>query len=237
MKIIVSLLIVLIMTVTSLAAETLFVEGEEINCSLIGERETELPEDYYDYYGYSDAPVLPAAGFSCLLINGEFIRITEYNGDDADLVIPARARPWYGSGYDYPVKEIDAGVFKDNTKIKSVQVSCSINEGAFWGCDNLERVVVNNYSSIIESNAFKDCKNLREVIIYGANSIGSRAFSGCENLESVTLAYGVESIGALAFVGCKKLESISLPLSVENIGGGLFSGCSKLTSVYVDSDN
>ena len=40
------------------------------------------------------------------------------------------------------------------------------------------------------------------VINNGVTSIGSHAFSGCQNLENITIPNSVTSIGSSAFYGC-----------------------------------
>ena len=53
--------------------------------------------------------------------------------------------------------------------------------------------------------------SLTSIIIHsGVTSIGSGAFAGCSNLESVTFAEGSQltSIGSRSFDGCSNLETI-----------------------------
>jgi len=52
------------------------------------------------------------------------------------------------------------------------------------------------------------------------------AFSGCANLESVSLPSTITSIGAYAFYGCASLRTMPLPSGLISIGNCAFSGCS-----------
>ena len=72
-----------------------------------------------------------------------------------------------------------------------------------------------------------------ESVVIGSNveTIGSSAFTYCQNLTSVTLGESVETIGNYAFSNCPKLASIDIPASVTSIGGGAFNECVNLASV------
>lgn len=64
--------------------------------------------------------------------------------------------------------------------------------------------------------------------------IGASAFSGCDNLKSVTIEDGkLTSIGGRAFESCGALESIYIPQCVIEIGESAFNDCSKLQGVYI----
>ena len=87
---------------------------------------------------------------------------------------------------------------------------------------------------------FYGCTSLTSITIhFGVTSIGSSAFSGCSNLESVSFAEGSQltSIGEYAFSYCSSLTSIEIPAGVTELQngdsyyGGVFSGCSNLESV------
>ena len=62
----------------------------------------------------------------------------------------------------------------------------------------------------------------------GVTAIGNYAFSGCANLQSITLPEGLTTIGNSAFSGCKRVQSITVPEGVTAIGNYAFSGCTNL---------
>ena len=68
---------------------------------------------------------------------------------------------------------------------------------------------------------------------YTVTGIGDGAFSGCENLQSVTFPKNAEftSIGSYAFAECHSLKSVKLPDTVEDIPEGMFAFCHSLESV------
>ena len=75
-------------------------------------------------------------------------------------------------------------------------------------------------------------KITKVVIPEGVTSIGSKAFSGCSNLQNVTIPEGVTSIADGAFEECSNLQSVDIPASVKNIGFYAFRGCN-LKEVYL----
>ena len=126
----------------------------------------------------------------------------------------------------------------------------SIGEGAFSGCNSLERMTIpfvgatkdgtsNKHfgyifgASSYRYNADYVPTSLKEVIITGGTSIGSSAFSGCSGLTSITIHYGVTSIRSTAFYNCSGLTSIIIPDSVTSIGSAAFAGCSSLESMTI----
>lgn len=171
------------------------------------------------------------------------VEITDYNGSDAELVIPS---------------EIDG---------KSVT---SIGDDAFNNCTGLTSITIPDSVTSISGYAFYGCRSLTSVKIPNSvTSIGDGAFEYCENLISMTIPESVINIGEYAFRGCAGLTSISvskenpifvsidgimfdkdmttlllypaasknayysIPDSVTNIGSGAFFDCSGLTSVII----
>lgn len=82
----------------------------------------------------------------------------------------------------------------------------SIMPYAFYGCKNLETVVLST--------------NLKEIPAY--------SFSYCNGLTSIALPYSVNSIDVKAFQYCINLENVDIPISVTSIHKTAFDGCSKL---------
>lgn len=65
----------------------------------------------------------------------------------------------------------------------------------------------------------------------GITAIGDHAFSGLENVSSVSLPMTLTSIGNMAFANCTSLESILIPAGVLSIADDAFDGCGSLKSV------
>ena len=74
------------------------------------------------------------------------------------------------------------------------------------------------------------------VVKPGTRLIASGAFSGCENLETVTIPDSVISISNYAFSGCEKLTTVNLPSTISKIEDNAFYGCSSLVTVNIPSN-
>ncbi len=74
---------------------------------------------------------------------------------------------------------------------------------------------------------------LYEDVTYAVVSIDESAFSGCDDLTSVTISEGVVDIWDYAFEECLNLTTVVLPASVEYLGEGVFTGCKKLKSIVI----
>lgn len=55
-------------------------------------------------------------------------------------------------------------------------------------------------------------------------------------ITEIVVEEGITSIGNAAFSGCENLETVSLPASVTSIGNIAFSGCMALSEVYFDGN-
>ncbi len=59
-----------------------------------------------------------------------------------------------------------------------------IGAGAFFCCENLREIVIEEGVKQIDSHAFYGCKNLRRVVLPGSLSyLRADVFEGCENIE------------------------------------------------------
>jgi len=100
--------------------------------------------------------------------------------------------------------------------------------------------------NVVEKAPWYDdrAKITKVVIESGVTSIGDYAFSGCTNLESVSIPGSVTSIGEFAFNDCTKLQFhtdgssvIRIPPSVKKIGQYAFSGCYSMYNVRIAGEH
>ena len=92
-----------------------------------------------------------------------------------------------------------------------------IDRYAFWGCNNIEKVQLNNYMTKVPAYAFANMENLTTVSIpYNVVEIELKAFEDCISLEDVYLSPSVVKIHDTAFDGCKRINILSEPGSVAD---------------------
>ena len=167
--------------------------------------------------------------------------ITEYTGNDRDVIVPS-------SLAEYSVTSISYSVFYWCEGLTSITIPGSvtfIDDSAFARCTSLTSITVDsqnqNYSSENGVLYNKD----KTILIYcpmgkteesftmpnSVTDIGNDAFRGCENLTSIIISDKVTSIGNSAFNSCTGLTAITIPNSVTDIGTYAFAYCDSLTSI------
>ncbi len=112
----------------------------------------------------------------------------------------------------------------------------TIGYSAFINCSSLSEIRVDKNNKTYKSADgvlfSKDGRTLimcpsgkkgKYEIPAGITTIGESAFSGCDEITSVTVPDGVTEILADAFSGCKSLEGIKLPESLKTLGERCFS--------------
>lgn len=143
-------------------------------------------------------------------------RLVSYKGDDVDVVIPKYVVTTNANGDKKAViiKEVGSEAFKDNTKIKTVELG--------------------GHVSTISSSAFEGCTSLERVKGSGLVEIGNSAFAGCTSLESVEGSKVVE-IGNSAFAECTSLK-YSAPDTLSSYSWTAFSGIKRLEIKPVENN-
>lgn len=127
------------------------------------------------------------------------IRLLRYKGDALNLVIPA---------------DIDGHLVN------------SIAPGAFSSVP-LRSIVING-NTLLESEAFRDCRKLETVVLHNVEVIESYAFASCTNLKSISLGENLKTIGKYSFNACRSLENVIIPSGVESIDKYAFRECASL---------
>ena len=125
---------------------------------------------------------------------------------------------------------------RDNLKnLKKVIYPKNLKEGScfFYGCENLEEVIIPSPVEYIPYGAFCGCKKLKKIVLPPTlKKIDSLAFAGCESLEEIVIPPSVEIIGNQAFSDCKKIRKFVFPDKIKRIERCL-SGCESLEHVIL----
>ena len=113
----------------------------------------------------------------------------------------------------------------------------SINDwDQFVNCDKLKRVILRN-NGHIPTSAFSGCINLEEITIFQPIeiSIYSRAFANCSKLVNFNINGKIIYIGSNAFNKCTIVDNISLDMSStqSTIYNGTFANCTTLSSTVI----
>ena len=184
---------------------------------------------------------LTCGDYTYVLLEDGGARITGYDGEDAELTVPAELD-------GHPVREIGNDAFYGCESLTAVTLPIgltSIGENPFRSSDLLAKINVSPDDPVfaqIDGVLYE--KATKTLISYPAGkegnsfavpdgilAIGDRAFIGCDSLTTVTLPEGLTTIGDEAFYGCSSLTTVTLPEGLTSIGDSAFSNCSSLTSV------
>lgn len=201
---------------------------------------------YHCFYDeYADIPYYAIIGESPDATSGITIPVNVTNGSQ-----------------NYKPTSMVEGAFKNNTNIKSINISANITKipyEAFRGCTSLKTVAINAAVTSMDHYAFEGCSSLTDIRTIGsdANTVtntltfGVDDFSNCTSLKTVTFT---NATATPHFRGCTALESVSFPNATaiggfegctalktvdtpkaEAIGGSAFSGCTSLESYTAPS--
>ena len=123
----------------------------------------------------------------------------------------------------------------------------TIGDCAFWYDYSLTDINVDadnkNYASV---DGVLYSKDMTEIVAYpsgkpassydipdGVKTIGSCAFTGAAEIETITIPAGVTSIGDYAFSDCTALKAITIPDGVISMGDYAFAWCYELKSADI----
>lgn len=122
--------------------------------------------------------------------------------------------------------------FANNKYIKKVIIPEGVEEiqyGAFYGCENLEEIVLPSTLKNIAEWGVGHNEKLKKINLENVHSISRLAFYGCSALEEVDLS-GCYTICEYAFGYCKSLTSLDVS-KVGQLGEFAFVSCSGITTL------
>ena len=149
---------------------------------------------------------------------------------EKNIVIPATYK-------GKPVTNIAEKAFFECDFIESVTIQDgikSIDDSAFAKCTNLTSIEIPDSVTYIGLSVFFNCRNLINISLpKEIKCISSSLFSGCDSLSNVIIPEGVTSIEDDAFWRCDSLINMIIPNSVTSIGKYAFSCCSSLSNIDI----
>lgn len=123
------------------------------------------------------------------------------------------------------------------TDIFSFSVPAHITEiknGAFWQCENLNKVSLPEGLKKIGDSAFCECHNLWQVTLPSTlESLQEDAFAET-NLQHLVIPDNIVTIPRHCFEECHQLKTLKLGKSVEILHDGCFGGCESLYYVQLN---
>ena len=153
---------------------------------------------------------------------------------EIEVRIPSGMKEAYQKSYGWQDFNIVGGgtniTFADDA-VKALCVNSSWDTDGDGELSTDEAAAVQDINQIFRENqgitSFDELKYFT-----GLTFIGSSAFSGCTNLESVGIPEGVTGIGQWAFSNTK-ITSIKLPGSLKTLSVNAFSECNDLKSIVL----
>ena len=162
----------------------------------------------------------------CVLEDGT-VSIKLYNGNEADVVIPATLD-------GKQVTKIDDNAF-NGREVVSVTVPegvVSIENRAFANCEQLTAITLPESLTKIGDSAFSYCIALTAIRIPDTVTVlGNRVFDRCISMTTANLPTGLAEMGEDVFCSCQELRSVTIPEGTTCLGNLAFEWCEQLTSV------
>lgn len=176
--------------------------------------------------------------------------------ETASITIPEQAN---NGSLNFSVVTVGEAAFKDKTGVTSVTLPSTvgtINNSAFYGCNNLETINLENIVTYGNS-CFQACKKLvlAPLDLSNAITVGNYTFYQCNLMTSVILP-GSVTLGTGSFRGtgltaitipsewtvipvqflrdCKSVTSINIPSTITTMGVAAFRGCTGITDIQVN---
>ena len=151
------------------------------------------------------------------------------------------------------IQTIGNEAFANCTKLESIVIGNSIvsaAENMLDGCINLKKIrMLSDNSTYTEGKIFQNGMLFNEskselirccylgssnyIVPNGVKKVGDYAFTGCNQLESITFSDDVIMVGKYAFQNCHKLTSVKIGSGVSSMSETAFEGCANLDEFVV----
>ncbi len=150
----------------------------------------------------------------------------------SSVFIPARVRSIGDSAFNR-CNALTTVTFAENSQLKS------IGRAAFYGTEHayprFKEIKIPDSVETIGNGAFYYCQNLERIALPSAlQTLSNGTFYGCTALSEVTFPASLETIESRAFSFCRNLSEVKLPTSLKAIQSSVFDYCSALKTVSYD---
>lgn len=141
-------------------------------------------------------------------------------------------------GINYSVIGIGNYAFASCKEIKKVIIPSSIvsiGKGAFYRCDNLQEIHINNLMAWFNIDFGNDSANPLYNSSYNTTALERKLFLNGDVVTELIIPVSITSIKDYTFYGYKGLTCITIPNNVVSIGNKAFYNCTNLKTVYNES--
>lgn len=139
--------------------------------------------------------------------------------------------------FNETVQWIGEGAFAGCNEIEKITFppeNCRIDARAFEKCSCLKDISL--HTQMVSESAFAQCTALKRAVLIGTTKLSKRAFEGCESLKQILIkTWDRIEIEDFCFCGCKRLTKIDLS-RVKRIGRYAFANCDNLRQITLPCD-
>ena len=132
---------------------------------------------------------------------------------------------------DESYKTLTSVVIPATITVDEENYKVAIGNMAFYECDNLTSVTIQDGITVIGDRAFEGASQAEFTLPGSLKTIGESAFWNANGLKGLVLPEGLETIGEGAFAFCGQLQTVELPSTLTSIGARAFLGNNNLTAV------
>ena len=198
-------------------------------------------------FGYS---TIVGSGGSAIATGYKVGDVYSVSGNEVQYVTEVSGNYTYFSKYY---------IFSVPSALKTVTITdaTDIRDAAFFYCESITQITLNDDVSSIGAYAFYNCSLLKDYVIPNqVGAIGEYAFYndtalteiyipdavtkiepytfyGCNKISRLVISKNVTSIGDSAFLNNSELTNLIIPESTTTIGSYAFARCNKLTTIVI----
>ena len=190
--------------------------------------------------GHPAGSVFKSGGISYLVLSDGSLKITGIDSQIREVTVP-------GTVDGHPVRDIDAGIFRNNHNLVTADFSQAdylekLGANLFGSADHMETADFSGCNSLVTvgAYAFENCHALRKADFPDCPAlerIDDRAFQSCDRMETADFSgcTSLREIGNFAFGNCNNLKEVDLSgcPNLETIAQNAFENCSQLGILHL----